>query len=412
MTKRWRILFVAENVTLAQVVRLVALAKSLDPRRYEVHFACSDFDPLVFHGTSFHRWPIHTISRWFVDRAIESGRRIYDQRTLRRYVKDELELFRQVQPDLVVGDFRQSLAVSAPVAGIPYANLINAYWSPHAERDAFPLPDHPMVRLLGEDLAGRHFPRAMPWVFDHFARPVNDVRKEYGLPSLGSLPDVLTAADAVLFPDIPSLVPTRDPPSHHHYLGPVLWSPDVSLPEWWSRVDRFKPTIYVTLGSSGKIDLLPTVIDGLRDLPVNVMLATAGRARAEGEGSNILSADYLPGHLAARRADLVICNGGSTTGYQALAEGTPVIGVPFNLDQYLSMQAIERYGAGVTLRSGTLSAPRLRAAVALVLAEPAYAQRARSLGRELSLHDARAEFVDIVEKMTAGHAATTRLAAP
>ena len=412
MIRRRRILFVAENVTLAQVVRLVALAKSLDPSQHEVHFACSDFDPLIFRGSSFHRWPIHTISRWFVDRAIERGRRIYDQRTLRRYVKDELELFSQVQPDLVVGDFRQSLAVSAPVAGIPYANLINAYWSPYAERDAFPLPDHPMVRLLGEELAGRHFPRAMPWVFDHFARPVNDVRKEHGLPSLGSLPEVLTAGDAVLFPDISSLVPTRELPSHQHYLGPVLWSPDVPLPEWWSSLDRFKPTIYVTLGSSGRIDLLPTVIDGLQHLPVNVMLATAGRARADVVGSNILSVDYLPGDLAARRADVVICNGGSTTGYQALGEGTPVIGIPYNLDQYLSMQAIERYGAGVTLRSGTFTAARLRAAVALVLADSAYARRARSLARELSLHDARSRFAGIVQQMTSGGSATARLVAP
>jgi len=408
---RRRILFVAENVTLAQVVRLVTLAKSLDPRWYEVHFACSDFDPLIFRGTSFHRWPIHTIPRWFVNRAIESGRRIYDQRTLRRYVKDELELFSQVQPDLVVGDFRQSLAVSAAVAGIPYANLINAYWSPHAERDAFPLPDHPMVQLLGEELARRHFPRAMPWVFDHFARPLNDVRKEHGLPALGSLPEVLTAGDAVLFPDIPSLVPTRDLPSHQHYLGPVLWSPDVSLPEWWSSVDRSRPTIYVTLGSSGKIDLLPTVIDGLKNLPVSVMLATAGRARVDVSGSNIFLADYLPGHLAARRADLVICNGGSTTGYQALAEGTPVIGIPFNLDQYLAMQAIDRYGAGVTLRSGTLNESRLRTAVALVLAGSNYTQRARALRQELNSRDPRVEFARIVEQMTSSGAAVVQAAA-
>jgi len=411
VTPRRRVLFVAENVTLAQVVRLVTLAKSLDPRRYEIHFACSDFDPLIFRGTSFHRWPIHTIPRWFVERAIESGRRMYDQRTLRRYVTEELELFSQVQPDLVVGDFRQSLAVSAPVAGVPYANLINAYWSPHAEREAFPLPDHPMVRLLGEELAGRHFPRAMRWVFDHFARPLNDVRKEHGLPSLGSLPEVLTAGDAVLFPDIPSLVPTTNLPSHQHYLGPVLWSPDVALPEWWSSIDRFKPTIYVTLGSSGRIDLLPTVIDGLRDLPVNVMLATAGRVRASASGSNIFFADYLPGHLAARRADLVICNGGSTTGYQALSEGTPIIGVPFNLDQYLSMQAIDRYGAGVTLRSGTLTAARLRAAVALVLADQTYARRARQLAGELRAYDAHHTFSEIVDQMTTTEIGTPQLAA-
>src|SRR5689334_8845456 len=43
---RRRILFVTENVTLAQCVRLVTLACALDPERYEVHFACSDLPAL------------------------------------------------------------------------------------------------------------------------------------------------------------------------------------------------------------------------------------------------------------------------------------------------------------------------------------------------------------------------------
>jgi UDP:flavonoid glycosyltransferase YjiC (YdhE family) len=160
VSDRHRILFVAENVTLAQVVRLATLARSLDPARYEAHFACSEFAPLVFDGTRFVQWTVYTIPRWFVDRAIRTGRRIYDKRTLRRYVTEELELFEQVQPHLVVGDLRQSLAISAPLRGVPHANLINAYWSPHAERASFPLPDHrgpgtaDVTRL---ELLGRRF---------------------------------------------------------------------------------------------------------------------------------------------------------------------------------------------------------------------------------------------------------------
>jgi UDP:flavonoid glycosyltransferase YjiC (YdhE family) len=67
----------------------------------------------------------------------------------------------------------------------------------------------------------------------------------------------------------------------------------------------------------------------------------------------------------------VITNGGSSTGYQALAAGVPVLGIPSNLDQYLAMQAIERAGAGVTLRSGGLRADEVRqAAIRLLDARP------------------------------------------
>ena len=241
MIARRRILFVAENITLAQVVRLVTLARSLDATRYQVHFACSQFNPLIFHGTAFERWPIQTIPRYLVDRALSAGRRIYDKPTLRGYVRAELELLERVRPHLVVGDFRLSLAVSAPLSRVPYANLINAYWSPHAERASFPLPDHPMVSLLGEEVAGRYFSKAMPWVFDHFARPVNELRQEHGLLPLGSLPEVLTAGDYTLFPDIPSLVPTAGLPPHQLYLGPVLWSPPLATPKWWSSLDDSHP---------------------------------------------------------------------------------------------------------------------------------------------------------------------------
>ena len=60
---------------------------------------------------------------------------------------------------------------------MPYAALINAYWSPFAERDGFPLPEHPIVKLLGVALAERYFERALPFVFRHFARPVNQLRR-------------------------------------------------------------------------------------------------------------------------------------------------------------------------------------------------------------------------------------------
>ena len=57
-----KILFVAEGVTLAQIVRLVTLARALDPAEHEVHFACARFDEAIFGGTSFVRHEIHSLS--------------------------------------------------------------------------------------------------------------------------------------------------------------------------------------------------------------------------------------------------------------------------------------------------------------------------------------------------------------
>ena len=389
-----RILFVCEAVTLAQVVRLATLARALAPGRYQVHFASAAFQPLIFDGTSYTRHLIHSLPASTIDARVAGGRRLYGERTLARYVSEERALFATVRPDLVVGDLRMSLSVSAAVDRVPYANLINAYWSPFAVREGFPLPDHPIVRLLGVERAAQHFGKALPFVFAHFAAPVNALRASYGLPELGSLPEILTGGDHTLFPDVPSLIPTRQLPAHQRYLGPVLWSPPVVLPSWWDRLDPQRPTIYVTLGSSGRVDLLPLVIDAAAALGLQALVATAGRTRLDASAlpPHVFVADYLPGHLAARRAQAVVSNGGSTTGYQALAEGRPVLGLAFNLDQYLAMTAISQAGAGILLRAGTADRAAISAGLRSVLENPALGAGAARLGDEFRRWDGPAAF--------------------
>jgi UDP:flavonoid glycosyltransferase YjiC (YdhE family) len=396
-----RILFVAEAVTLAQVVRLVTLARALDPARHEIHFASARFDDLVFRDTRFVRHPIWSLSPAVIEGRVARGQRLYGRGTLATYVKEERALLQAVRPSLVVGDLRLSLAISAPVERVPYAALVNAYWSPFAERDGFPLPEHPIVKLLGVALAERYFERALPFVFRHFARPLNQLRRRHGLPDLGALPDALTFGDHTLFPDVPAVVPTRQLPDHQRYLGYVPWSPPVSLPDWWRRLDTARPTVYVTLGSSGRVQRLPAVVDAAASLGCQVLVATAGRFRLGALPRHVFAADYLPGDLAARRASVVVSNGGSTTGYQALAAGRPVLGVPFNLDQYLASQAIARAGAGLLVRAGQADARNVAVALERLLTERSFTARATDLAATLGRWNAAAAFASLVERAVA-----------
>lgn len=105
-------------------------------------------------------------------------------------------------------------------------------------------------------------------------------------------------------------------------------------------------------------------------------------------------ADYLPGTAAAARADLVVCNGGSPTSYQALVQGTPVLGIPGNLDQYLNMHYLEKAGLGRCLRGTQLSAGTVADAAHRLLHDDAvntatcgFAQRARAYDCTARLRD-------------------------
>jgi UDP:flavonoid glycosyltransferase YjiC (YdhE family) len=369
--KRRRILFVGEAVTLAHVARPFVLAKSLDPAQFEVRLACDPRYNQLLGPLPFPHHPIHSIpGQRFLD-ALARGRPVYDTQTLRDYVAEDRRLLAELKPDFVVGDFRLSLSVSARLAGIPYATVTNAYWSPYA-RQRWPLPDLPFVRFTGVTLGKVLFRLARPLAFAAHCIPLNRVRREHGLPSLGAdLRRIYTDADYTLYADVPELVPTHDRPPNHVYIGPVLWSPEVSPPPWWDALPTDRPVVYVTLGSSGRSDLLPTVLTALADLPVTVIAATAGRVKLDDVPANAFVADYLPGEAAARRADVVVCNGGSPTTQQALAAGKPVIGLASNLDQYLNMQAVERAGAGVTLRAGRFRGSGFGAVVLQILSSAA-----------------------------------------
>lgn len=396
-----RILFVAEDVTLAQVVRLVELARALDPQRYEVHFACRYFDDLVFRPGEFRRAEIRTVSRDDAHRALEKGKRIYDVPTLRDYVRHDLRVIEAVQPDFIVSDFRLSMAVSAPAAGVPFAALINAYWSPHAERAQFPLPDHPIIRVVGEKTATRYFPIAMPRAFAHFAEPVNTLRTEHGLAPIGSLLEVLTHSDHTMYPDVPHLTPLQTVPTDHRFIGPVLWSPDVELPRWWPELAASsRPLVYATMGSSGQINALPRIIDALAKLPVTGVIATAGRAALGRLPGNVHAVDFVPGHVVARRADVVVCNGGSTTGYQALAVGTPILGIAANLDQHLAISAVEERGAGIRLRAQGVKVRAIRAAIKTLLSSSSHRRAAGRVAEEFARWSASERFVSMLDQVT------------
>ncbi len=396
-------MFFAEAVTLAHVARPFVLANALDPNEYEVVLAADPRYQALFPDTGIARRAIRSISSDRFLGALAVGKPLYDRATLTRYVEEDLSLIEAVSPDLVVGDLRLSLGMSGEIAGVPYVNITNAYWSPYAAL-RYRVPELPLTRLLGAGLGQILFDMARPLAFALHAAPMNRTRKHFGLrPLKRDLRHVYTDGDYVLYADIPDLFEIACLPANHRFLGPVLWSPAVDLPDWWGRLpDKGRPIIYLTLGSSGAVHALATILEACNGLDAAVMVATAGRVPIADSADHVYVADYLPGALAVDAADLVICNGGSPTTYQALAAGKPVLGVPSNMDQYLNMRGITRAGAGEYLRSESLSATALAAVVRRMLQDSAYGKAARALAQAMSAWDARLQFgrflTDIVNR--------------
>lgn len=394
-----KILFVAESVTLAHLTRPLLLAQGLPQGKYELHFASPNRFEFAFQGVAVRRHRLDSVSSEHFLRSIDHGVIPYDLRTLNTYIKNEMELFQALKPDLIVGDFRLSLSISAKKLKIPYVMITNAYWSPFRVEKKLPLPEMPVTKWLGAERAEKLLWPFMPVAFAYNTLALNLLRVKHGLSWLGGPPEVFTHGDYTAYADVPELTPTQDLPPHHTYLGPILWSPKLDLPEWWKNLDPKKPIVYLTLGSSGEIGTLPVLFEALGQLPVSVVMATAGRIPSQPFPKNFFVAEYLPGPQVLKSAALLICNGGSGQSYQALQEGVPVLGIATNIDQFLCMRGIVRKGAGILIRSGQLAAETLRQAVLELADNPRYRRGAQEVAQIFGQYQACQRFHTLIENI-------------
>lgn len=393
MTAQKKVLFIGEAVSLAHVARPAVLAQSLDPARYEIHFACDPrYQKLLCLPAHIRFWPVSSSQSDTFIRGSDRGGYVWQPADIEFFVQQERELFRAVNPSLVISDFRMSAAISAELAGIPYLCLVNVYWSPFRDLGFNPVPAWPRsIRLA------RWLERVlMPWRESSLTVSMNKVRKNHGLPELKGFLDLATRGNYTLYPEPRGFVPTKSLPANHRFIGPILWSPDAAKPSWWKKWDPSRPLLYVTLGSTGAARRLLEIVRALQDLPASIVVSTAGRVQLPPMKDNVFVADYLPGLEICGLADGVVCNGGSATAYQALSQGAPVVGVWSNLDQFLTMTTIERAGAGLCARASNHDATTIHNMVATVLKDSRYRDAARRLAPTFSASDAPRLFPDFI----------------
>ena len=396
---RGTVLLFGEGTSLSHVVRPAVLARALQTAGFEAHLACDERYHHLLSGMGLNL--IHTPSLP-TEQALDNvynGRPLIDADTLDGYVREDLRIISEIRPDVVVGDLRQSLAVSARLKSLPLIAIANAQWSPYSNLE-FELAENPLIDVIGDGPAQLLFKMFFPVGSFIHTLPINVIRSKYGLPWISlNFKDLFVYGDYVAYPDIPEIVPSRGLPANHIYLGPILWSPKVKEPDWWTAVPTGNPIVYVNLGSSGQKRLLESVLEALANLPVSVIAGTAGRVNLASAPSNAYLADYLPGSEAASRAALTICNGGTMSGQQSLAAGTPMLGLVSNMDQLIFSKAVSKIGAGDMLRERDAGKNAIKSKVEQMLSRNSYRQAAERIADACQQYNAEAAFVTLVEKV-------------
>lgn len=299
--------------------------------------------------------------------------RIFAQHGAPAMLPDLLGVLDTYHPHLLIHDTSELAGpIAAAAAGIPYVN-------------------HSFGHLLPDEIAAL----AAEWVTPLWKQ-------------MGQEPPPLAGLYRHLYLDIcpPSLqFPGIAGVASRQALRPVAFDAEVGerLPSW---VDAMPvaPTVYVTLGTvfNDAQPLFRTILEGLRDEPINVIVTigkTADPAALGSQPANVHVERYLPQTQLFSRCHAVVSHGGSGTMLSALSAGLPLLSIPHGADQFRNAERCRTAGAGKALWPHEVSAAAVRHEVRALLDEPGFREAAGRLRQEMDVMPAPAEVVGVLERL-------------
>jgi UDP:flavonoid glycosyltransferase YjiC (YdhE family) len=236
-----------------------------------------------------------------------------------------------------------------------------------------------------------------------FKMAYNQARVEVGLPPDPRMYGLgLVSPWLVLATGCPSLErPGAELPNQTHYVGRLA-------PAAARSGRRVSPSahrlIIVTQGTHHVelTDLIQPAVKGLTELDVSV-IATTGRRGQTDIGievpRNARIVDFLAFRSVLPEASVFVTNGGWGGVLASLAAGVPLVVAGGHIDKPAIAAWVARAGAGINLRTGRPKPEAVAAAVKEILADPAYAQRARQIGVELATLGGAQKSVDLLEHL-------------
>ncbi len=393
-----RILVMPDGNWLAHTSRPLEIAKVLREKGYEVVFAGEGRFMRLPEEAGFPVYPVKTIDPEYVMHLARKGRvNWYYYELIDELINEELKLFEDIKPDLVLSDFRLTLSTSCELAEIPLAVTLNASWTNYyALIDK--APEHlGITKILGKKLTNLLMPWAKDIMVSHDSKAFKKYREQKGLKPNTNIWDVW-AGDLNLITDIPEYGPTRDLPANYHYIGPITWEADIEPPKWLRDIDPATPTLYITMGSTGYAKFFEVVKEIFGDRDCQCIVTTGGLTDTGEFPDNFFVTNYAPGDLLLEKSDLVICHGGNGTIYQALYEGVPVIGIPTMHDQEFNLQRVEDLGVGIQLSELNFKPQHLKEAVEKVLLDPSFKMNAMKYKDILKDYDGPSRGAELIDK--------------
>jgi len=344
-----KILVFGEALTNAHILRPWAIALELAEKGYDIYFATQKFffklGLKIPKTINLIELPTSIESAYFIE-EVSSGRFPFTEEVLRKNILEDEKLLNKIMPDLIISDFRLSLAISNRTLKYKQATLTNLYWSPYAKISR-PIPrGHIITKILGGNIGDFLSKFIQPLVLKHLANPFNKILREKKLPLFKNLLEIHAFGSKVLYCDPSGFVPHRTLPSHHFEVGPLCHYFSEYCNIRLDRKSNTLPWIFIALGSSGCHKYIEKILYSLSFIKNPIIVATSKNISKKKYSNNITFCNYIPGNIILKDSVLFITNGGSTASYLALSHGVPSLGLPVNIDQAMNSMLVKKHGVG------------------------------------------------------------------
>jgi len=292
----------------------------------------------------------------------------------------------------VVGNVAPAAHLAARTLGIPSFEVSQGFHAPPAA-----LPSPPL----------RHWepaPRARLEAADRRVLEVmNGVLRTYGARPLATLGELFEGRLMLLtYPEL-DIYPERGPSD---YYGITDSGEGKAAPDW---PQGLGPRVFAYLYSYfGGLDRLLAAIAARRQPALVFCRGIDPKLKEKYAASSIrFSADAMAVSRVLPGADMVVCHASHQMTAQALLAGKPVLLLPTQLEQFLIMRRLVRFGAGLGIAPEVVDADYAAALEALA-GNRDYAAKARDFERRYSGHSREAALSTIVARIEGALAGPSR----
>ena len=338
---------------------------------------------------------------------------VYNKKTIDPLVKSEIDAFKNNGIDLVISSFNPTCSISTQVLKIPLITLTSGSTSSVYYRSGFAtFPENYeniVTRILPLKLKN-YIARWMLLNNKYLVKDFNKVAKKYNVKTFRTLNEILEGDHALLCDDINlfGIKPTERFPKKN-FIGPVslelsnnkkvAFDKDVK-----KHLKRPGKNILFTLGSappyieSPVFKIFKKILKGFNQTDYNVIVI-CGKIpidKLPKTNENILIKKYIKSlHILYKKIDLAIIHGGRGTVYNLVYSGTPLIGIPFFIEQQYNIDCLVRNKAGLKISGKYFNPEKLLKAINTIFENyEFYKKNVKKLSKKLSSYTNEKKAVD------------------